>query len=730
MIFSLLGLALQAAPGRAAAEGGAMKARLDPLTRYFHITYRVPKEAPAEVGVVCAWSPVGKNEWKAAKVTPLLSELALRYTSDADWKQWQEQGRLVERRAAGLERAVVFNPYPEAQPNGRVDVDFRVQVRTPDGRELSSGQTRLQADNSDVVFIEDWSKVLQQKAVVSGKAAEAGQWEWRTGQSAEAGVTFGSALYGQPGAVPLPQLTYPLDLRGSYALFVCNAPQAGSIRLRLTGDERTDAPNSRRPGEEVLWRWCRMDRQHLVLKPPHTYTGYTPAHIDYVKLVPLSETQVKELDAAFSGKRDKLVAGYWEPYSWAFVENVQEPLQHREPLLAFAEAGVQIVDSQLGRFGMKVVYESRATDQLFYSTIGDPTTDDPNPTTDNVGRMQQYTNTLETELRYAHDLGLNLYANFGASNAYPGTPLQGDISKKHPEWMRGSAMKFELPEVRAYALSLYREALEIGATGLSIDYCRYPDCLDSAETGNLFMRELRHLADEYAKRRGKPVPILVRFPAQGVHLWQFCDYRTWAREGLADTLCPSNLQGRHLHFPIGPYVEAVRGTKCRLLPVVDGLDWGLEMPGLFLWRVRQLYDAGVDGIYVYQADSRVLGRPEDRRTMRLLGSSAAVRRWWEQDTKLRPRCSKGIYLRPPSYPKEGYHGWERMHVWLEGIPMGAVDLILDGKLAAHFDGPPYVFGREDAAADSEIPPGEHTLTVRARDGDGWLEQTFSIRGAK
>lgn len=62
---------------------------------------------------------------------------------------------------------------------------------------------------------------------------------------------------------------------------------------------------------------------------------------------------------------------------------------------------------------------------------------------------------------------------------------------------------------------------------------------------------------------------------------------------------------RHMHFDVKPYAEAVRGMRYKLLPVVDGLSWGLEMPGLFLWRVRQLYEASVDGIYIYQADARV-----------------------------------------------------------------------------------------------------------------------------
>jgi len=699
-----------------------MQTWVDPVTRYIHIIYRMPPDAPDEATVRCWWSPAEREDWHQARVIPFISETGLRLASSEQWSQWME-GHLIERRAAGLERTVLFNPYPEAQQQGQVDVQFRIQIQKPDGTPLATEQTRILADNSDVVSIEDWSQVLQCEAVDINTDSGAPKWLWRTDLDPST-ASFGNALYGNPKSRPLPQLTYPLSLRGWYAIFV----QGDSIRMRLTGDERTDRIGSRRPFEEVFWRWCRMDRQHLVLKQPHTYTGYSAGHIDYVRLVPLSEGTVKRMEALYGRRPDRVVVGYFEPYSWAFYDDIQEALQHREPLAAFAEARIPIVDIQIGRFGAKVVYESRRADQLLYSTIGDPEPDNPNPRTDNVGQMQQYTNTLAAGLRYTRELGLKAHANFGASNCYLGTPLQGDFSKKHPEWVRGHTLRYEVPEVREYVLSLYREALEIGAPGISIDFCRYPDCIDTPETGNLFLRSLRKLADEFGRARGKRVPVLVRFPARGVHLWQNFNYVTWAREGVVDYLCPSNIQGRHHHFDIRPYLQAVRGTRCKLLPCVDGLEWGPEMPGLFLWRVKQLYDEGVDGVYVYQADGRILGRPEDRRCMRLLGSRSAITRWWKLDAGMRPHCSKGIYITRPSYP-EGYNAWERLRVWLEGIKMSELEMYLDGKLISRYNGPPYVLGTEEHESDRIIPPGEHSLLIRAKDGEGWLEQSFTIRGA-
>lgn len=260
-------------------------------------------------------------------------------------------------------------------------------------------------------------------------------------------------MYGFAGRdKALPQLSYPLDLKGAYAIFI----KGGTVKFRLTGDERADRLSSQY-GWPTLWRWTAMGRQHLVIKQPHEYNGWTPASIDYVKLVPLSEQLVAKLDHPFSGTPDKFIAGYREPYFWAFHENIRETLQHREALSAFRDARFSLVDSQVNRFGAKAVFESRVADQLLFNTRGDRCQDESIPVTDGVGRMQQFTSALDATIRYASEFGLQCHANFGAGASYVGSPLQGDFSKAHPEWLHGSQLKFEIPEVRAYALGLVRE---------------------------------------------------------------------------------------------------------------------------------------------------------------------------------------------------------------------------------------------------------------------------------
>jgi len=715
----------QALSAACAAESAV---RVDPITRYFHIRYLVPKDAPEAVSVRCAVTPHGAAQWQNARVTPLLSATGLRMAPYSDWEHWG-QGQVTEHRAAGLMRTVIFNPYPTAQKDGRVDADFRITIQKPDGGALAEKTFHLQADNSDVVCLEDWSRVVQPRAVVKD-TEQPGKWTFRTGMPADSGASQGNALYGKKGDNPLPQLTYPLNLRGWYAVYVCGVPGAGGLQIRLSGDERTDPAGGGHLGEESLWKWRRMDHQHVVLKQSHNYNGYQPAHIDYVRLVPLTPQMVRTLEAPYAGKRDKVVGAYFEPYSWAFVENIQETLQHKQPIAGFAEAGVTITDAQLGRFGAKNVSETRLADQLLHSTIGDPI-DGVIPETENVGQMQQYTNTLDAEVRYAHESGMKLHASFGAGACYTDSPLESDFAKAHHDWIRGEALQFSVPQVRAYALGLVREAIEMGADGISLDYCRYPECVDSAMICTTFMRELRRTVDSAGRARGlKHVPILVRFPAKGVRLWECFDYKTWAHEGLVDYLCPSNIQGRHHGFDIRPYVQAAKGTKTRVLGCLEAIRWGWELPGPYLWRAKQVYDQGADGAYIYQADMRILGSNDDRRTISMLGSSEAVNRYWKEDALQRPQCSKDIYLNHPEAGGDKFYWYERVRPWVEGMPLGEMEIYLDGKLTNRYQGPPYVVGSEEYTADKLITPGEHELRIRVKDSDGWFEKTFTVKGGE
>jgi len=63
--------------------------------------------------------------------------------------------------------------------------------------------------------------------------------------------------------------------------------------------------------------------------------------------------------------------------------------------------------------------------------------------------------------------------------------------------------------------------------------------------------------------------------------------------------------------------------------------------------------------------------------------------------------------------------------------MGEVEIYLNGNRVNHYDGPPYLLGSEERTSDTVVPPDQESeLRIRARDGDGWLEQVFVIPGEK
>ena len=369
-----------------------------------------------------------------------------------------------------------------------------------------------------------------------------------------------------------------------------------------------------------------------------------------------------------------------------------------------------------------MVSETRVGSQLIADTMGDPVRGEV-PRTRNVGRMQQYTNMLATQLKYSRKLGMKFHANLGATNCYVGTPLESDFSKQHPEWRVGSQLRYDIPEVQEFILALLEEALQIGAEGLSIDWCRYPHSITDRETVTDFFRKLRLLADKYGN--DSHIDILTRFPARGVLDWEFMDYSTWVKEELIDFLCPSNIQGRHLNFDISEYLEAVRGTKTKLLPCVDALSWGLPKPGLWLLRILECYEAGSDGVYLYQCDSPVLSSPETRRYVSIIGSVSSLKEWRKIEDSKQSEYSKGIYISPPN--REGkYHPWERLRLWIEGIKPEIVELLVDNQIINSYKSPPYILASEDQSDDHAIQSGEHILKVRAKHKEGWLEQEFSV----
>ena len=268
--------------------------------------------------------------------------------------------------------------------------------------------------------------------------------------------------------------------------------------------------------------------------------------------------------------------------------------------------------------------------------------------------------------------------------------------------------------MRRSILDVYRKTLDIGATGLSIDFCRYPEGIDTAETANVFFRELRGLADEYGQRRGRRIPILVRFPARGRATVRAVRLRHLGARGARGLPLPerasradfttSTLRLTSKRPEARPVPCCRRSTRCF---VGASQTRALSLARTAALRARESRASTSTRAMAWSSAAPFNGDA--------CGNCAAPNRCGasgKRTARLRPARSKGIYTSHASQ-LPGYHSWERLHVWLEGIPLGELELYLDDRLINSFGGPPYLLGNQDRSGDTALPKGEHSLRVRA-----------------
>ncbi len=117
--------------------------------------------------------------------------------------------------------------------------------------------------------------------------------------------------------------------------------------------------------------------------------------------------------------------------------------------------------------------------------------------------------------------------------------------KEHPEYRCRQGLNFALPEVRRHHLNLVEELLaRYDIDGIELDWMRFPDHHVHPGAGcthlNEMMREVRQMADEAGRRRGRPIQVAARIPAiPDVAIRLGMDGVTWVKEGWTDMLIAS-----------------------------------------------------------------------------------------------------------------------------------------------------------------------------------------------
>ena len=184
---------------------------------------------------------------------------------------------------------------------------------------------------------------------------------------------------------------------------------------------------------------------------------------------------------------------------------------------------------------------------------------------------------LRMALKRAHQHGLKLIARLEMNHAfwwnppdnYAYTLFNGDFNKKHPEYRVTNHvhLDFKHQAVRDYRMGVLREAVEMGADGVSMDFVVYPPHFAKPDKAIMtqFVRDVRSMLDEVGKKQNRRLELMVRVPCSG-SLAIGVDWKTWMREKLIDYIVPSNTA--FFDNDIGDFVSMANRTGVRVFPTL------------------------------------------------------------------------------------------------------------------------------------------------------------------
>jgi len=198
--------------------------------------------------------------------------------------------------------------------------------------------------------------------------------------------------------------------------------------------------------------------------------------------------------------------------------------------------------------------------------------------------------------------------------------------KNHPGYY-ARALDYAHPEVRDYFWKLIVEVLDrYDIDGLELDFLREPYLFSAGEEqagGKLlteWLKEIRQLVNEKAQKRGHPIFVGVRVPAEvETALGLGLDAPTWSREKLVDLVVVApRWQTVHFDLPIqkwrqqlGDNVSLAGGLESRYQPEGSGAVRHVT-PEDAAGAALSVWSAGADAVYLFNYFQGPSGKGLDR----------------------------------------------------------------------------------------------------------------------
>ena len=523
---------------------------------------------------------------------------------------------------------------------------------------------------AEAIYLTDMSVCLPQSALSTTPQRHKWQVVAYTAEEGLAGkMAFAHALYETPA------ITLPLNVEGWHAFSIGFWPgveqeHTSLVKYRLSGEavytvveHYVQSPSlpgcfwDRTELVETFPRYADLTGQDLLFSKQNTAHPPTLACVAYVKLAPLTQTEVEAIERDREQRETRRVVGMIDG----------EGLFHQKCPATKEELQEQIEPFRYADVG-KVLWGVNLSDLTYYhSKVGRFY-----GTEDGVCPVLRHEHALKSHkaladqgivpfaaaMEYAHELGVEFHTYYRLSIVDKAQPyfffstetrfLRDNpdcriVAKDDSPLMKAS---YAFPKVRDFMVSLIEEAMEYDIDGVHLCFTRGPEYIgyeqpvlddfrrlygqdprDVADDDERlykvkanylteFLRAVRKTADQHGDRRGRKMKVSAIFEGGKEDMRYFAyDAYTWVKEKLVDFIITN---------PPADLVRLAQENGCQVYMVSTKEDKALTM--------KHAYAAGMDGMAIWDINTT---RPET----------------WAIESRLGHRDEVIDLPKPEQYPK-------------------------------------------------------------------------------
>ena len=506
-------------------------------------------------------------------------------------------------------------------------------------------------NHSKAVYISDLSQCMPTAALSPTHV----KYHWQT-IPYEAEDISGVMLFAGPES-ETPPVPLPVEASGWHAVFVgintnmCG-PREAILKVRLSGEqaycqvEREGTGPNRRVDpltiDERFWKYADLTGQDIVFAQ-EVLGGPTPAFVAYVKLVPLSDAEVADIQSDRADQDNKRLIFMNDSFGDYKTLPGHDPRQSIwDWLEPYRDTDFKTLFWCIGCGGDVLTYPSKVGGQ-----VGKGLTSFPRVVDRRVAESIEYfagrgVDTMRTVVEYAHSMGIQVHSS-QRMEAFQWSPpfedlFTGSLYKEHPEWRcididgrEIARMSYAFPGVRDLVLAIFRElATEYDIDGINPIFNRGapfllyeqplvkvfqkesgldPRQLDERDERYLryragvmtdFMRTLRKEMDEIGAKRGRKIEISTHvLNNEETNRFFALDVPAWVEEGLIDNLIA--YPWRDEDIDVEYYGRLVRNTPMKYYAEVMPRRMS---PKEYRQRAITYYCAGADGLCFWDTNVR------------------------------------------------------------------------------------------------------------------------------